>query len=462
LNSKRYLLPAVVALGVLAAASRGALAQQDSAAPRAWTILVYGAADNSADEPLIRFLDKLRRAIDDDPGLDLLLCIDRNADQPKEKTYLGEDFTTTRLYRLRKASVERLAGGSDFPQITADGDEELNSADPANLGRFIEWGKHQSPAQHYALMIYSHANGCVMCPDVTDRANMTIPDLSDKLPAPQKVDFLALELCRMGGIEIAYQWRPGSGRFEAEVMLAIPNAGAPLDWNRAFARIRSPGHTSSAGSVVDPATMTPADFGRLVIDEGHRGRKAAAMISRNAQRESAGCYDLTFAADVKRAIDELSAQLARTDAKNIVRDLCGTVPNGAFRYDQQGANVDLYDLCKRIAASDRLPQPARTAANDACGSLEKFVVGSFGMKNYDGFESGKNGVYIVLPPDRPDAWKQFEWYIPGPGKTSNHGGWSFLKDGSTPGNGVVENWFELLVSWYGPNSAAADRPYDHP
>ena len=73
---------------------------------------------------------------------------------------------------------------------------------------------------------------------------MGIAEVTDKIGVEERVDFLALELCNMGGAEIAYQWRPGNGRFEADVLLAIPNAGPPLDWHRAFSRIRSPGHAS--------------------------------------------------------------------------------------------------------------------------------------------------------------------------------------------------------------------------
>src|SRR5262249_11797275 len=54
-----------------------------------WTILVYGAVDNSADEPLIEFLEKMRRAIDNDRGIELLLFIDRSDEHKKVPTYLG-------------------------------------------------------------------------------------------------------------------------------------------------------------------------------------------------------------------------------------------------------------------------------------------------------------------------------------------------------------------------------------
>jgi clostripain len=434
-------------------------AANDVQPKRPWTILVYGAADNSADGPLIQFMHQMRRAIDNDPGIELLLFIDRSAKHPKRTTYLGEDFTSTRLYRLRKDSAERLSGGPQLPQITLDKDTKLNSADAANVGRFVAWGKAHYPAKHYALMIYSHADGRSMCPVQRTGDYMGIPELTEKVAATERVDFLALELCEMGGIEIAYQWRPGNGGFEADVLLAIPNAGPPLDWDRAFKRIRTPGHESKGGPALDPATMTAADFGRLVIEEGQRGRQAAAKHDRHAAQEAAGCYDLRVAGDVKKAIDALSVELARANAKKIVLELRGGPENHAINYTRGGPYVDLYDLCRRMAGCEQLPASAREAARHVMRAVERFMIASFGMSGYNGFEAGKNGVYIVLPSGEPGCWSRFRWYTPlaGPGKT---GRWSFLKDGATPGNGVVENWFELLDSWFDePNAQGGINGY---
>src|SRR5262249_40608253 len=72
----------------------------------------------------------------------------------------------------------------------------------------------------------------------------------------------------------------------------------------------------------------------------------------------------------------------------------------------------------------------------------------FGMSHYKQFEAAKNGVFIVLPSGKPNCWKRLRWYTPIRGDRKNYGNWSFLKDGATPGNGVVENWFELLESWF--------------
>jgi clostripain len=421
---------------------------------RPWTVLVYGGADNNADGPILEFLDQVRKAVDDDPGIELLLLIDRSAGYSDDAEMLGADFAGARLFRLRRDSAERLSGGEFFPELDGDEDAELDSADADNLRRFIAWGKHGFPARRTGLLIYSHASGRTMCPDEESGRDMGIPELTEVLRAEHSLDFMALELCNMGGIEIAYEWRPAPGRFGAEVLLAIPNAGPPLDWDRAFARIRSPGHERSPlpGPFLDPARMTAADFGRLVIEEGRRGReRAMGQRPERVKHEAAGCYDLRQAKAVKQAVDALAVALAGSDSKEVFCEMRGPGPIGdAMNYDGDGPLVDLYDLCRRAQDCDALDDEVRARAKDACAAVDAFVLASFGMSAYAGFEGGRNGVFIVLPMNAPGRWKNFTWYTPlarvEGGK--DHAGWSFLADGATPADGAVANWFELLDSWF--------------
>jgi clostripain len=424
--------------------------------------------DNSADDPFVEFTDQVRRAIDDDPGIELVLFIDRSDRHEKRATFLGEDFSGARLYRVKKDSVERLSGGALFPEITKDHDINLNSADASTLQRFITWGKANYPAQRYGLLIYSHADGKTMCPDVGARSEMGIAELNDKIGVKDRVDFLALELCNMGGIEIAYQWRPGNGGFEADVLVAIPNAGPPLDWDRAFSRIRSPGHATTGGPTIDPAKMTAVDFGKLVIEEGYRGRQASEKPGEIGSKESAGCYDLRKAGEVKKAVDAFAVALAKSKSKAFLLELRnGGSESRLISYSNDRSYVDLYDLCRRVAGSDRVPEPVRSAATDVIKSLQGFMIASFGMSGYKQFEAGKNGVFIVLPSGRPNSWKHYRWYTPIRGDRENYGNWSFLKDGASPDNRVVGNWFELLELWFNVadeksvvNAADAEREFE--
>jgi uncharacterized protein (TIGR03067 family) len=203
--------------------------------------------------------------------------------------------------------------------------------------------------------------------------------------------------------------------------------------------------------------MTAVDFGKLVIEEGRRGRKASAESSGRASRESAGCYDLHSADQVKRAVDVLAMALAKCESKDILLELRkSSSESELICYSPDGSYVDLYDLCRRVAGCDRLPEEVRSAANEVLNAVERFMIASFGMGHYKQFEAAKNGVFIVLPSGEPNCWKRLRWYTPLRGDGKHYGNWSFLKDGATPGNDAVENWYELLELWFHENVVEED------
>jgi clostripain len=127
-------------------------------------------------------------------------------------------------------------------------------------------------------------------------------------------------------------------------------------------------------------------------------------------------------------------------------------------YDGKGTFVDLYDLASRVAEHDEFSDSIRSAARGAMATVDDLVVASFGMGAYAGFQPGRNGLFIVLPNDGADRGKLFDWYTPGPGARGHHGRWAFLSDGATAGNGAVENWFELIDSWFDGATGAAAQP----
>ncbi len=457
-------------------------ATESPAPQRPWTLMIYGAADNNADGPILEFLDDVRVALDDDPGVELLLFIDRSEGFSDDASLLGENFSDARVYRLRKDSAERLDASAYFEGMANDAEYEVDSADPRNIASFVAFGKAEYPAQNYGLMIYSHANGCTMCPDDESGRSMSIPELTDWVDESASVDFLALELCNMAGLEIAYQWRPGSGGFSAGVLVAIPNAGPPLDWDRAFARIRSEGHATEAlDTRVDPATMTALDFGKLVVEEGFAGRKAAVArepeMAEHIAHEAAGCYDLTKAARAKKAVDALAVALHTTGGRAAFEQLRGFEATGVVMNYVDGRlsdrpYVDAYALLDLASSSADLSAAVRSAAGAAKTAVDELVVASFGMPGLVGFEPGKHGLFLVFPDGsaevtgplgRTRAWNRLAWYTPleGGGDGAAYGRWTFLGDGAEPGNGKVENWFELLDAWYDDtsNSPAGSNGY---
>ncbi len=446
----------------------------------AWTLLIYGAADNNADGHFFEYLADVRAAIADDPAFDVIVFVDRHAAYSTDRTTFGEDFTGGRLYRMRAKTAQRLAGGAEFPDCTLDREFEPDSADPATLRQFLAFGHSHAPAPRTALLIYSHANGITLCPDEQSNRSMGIPELAQVVGAEQSVDWVALELCNMGGIEIAYQWSAFADGFTTTVLTAIPNAGPPLDWRRIFERVHTPSHPAAAGRAdnLDPAQMSALDFGRLAIEEGGKGRIATAARSpeaaTRAAHEAVASYELDKVGAVKEALDAFAVALATSNedgaamrAMERLRDGGGkddassapVMNYGGGDFKGEAAFVDLYALLARAAACDELRAPARAAAAAALAATDAFVLDSFGMPGYAGFERGRHGLFLHFPDgDAPApglggagrAWRRSLWYSPRPVDDghSRRGEWAWCRDGAIEGNGKVENWFELMDLWY--------------
>jgi clostripain len=296
-----------------------------------------------------------------------------------------------------------------------------------------------------------------MCPDEQSGREMGLAELTATVTEKESVDLMALELCAMGGIEIAYQWRPGNGGFGTRMLLAIPNSGPALEWKRVFWRLRSPGNpVAGRGDTIDPGTLTPEGFGKLIVREGGIGRHAARQ-----EREAVACYDLAQAAAVKEAVDAWAVELARTGAKEVLEELRGPGPDGyALNYGRdrmdEAPYVDLHDLSLRASKCERLDPSARQAAARVMEKVDALVVASWGGSSLPRFQAHASGVYVTFPdgdaeprrgPKGKRLWEGCEWYTPLPSERF-FGRLAWCKDGATPGNGKVENWFELMDAWF--------------
>ncbi|MBM4014365.1 MAG: hypothetical protein FJ293_05305 [Planctomycetes bacterium] len=394
---------------------------------------------------------------------------------------------------MRAQSAERLDGGTQFPECRLDSEWEPDSADPTQLRKFLDFGQAHFPAPRTALLIYSHASGVTLCPDEEAQRDMGIPEMAQVIGAEHAVDWVALELCNMGGIEIAYEWSAFAGGFSTEVLTAIPNAGPPLDWKRIFARVHSPGHPAAAGrsDLLDPAAMTAHDFGRLAIEEGWKGRQAAAArggdLAARVAHEAAASYDLTQVGAVKAAVDAFAravaaggatARTARTALEQLrdgdrERGVAPVMNYCNDRFAGERAFVDLAALLARAADCAELGTAAQTAARTALAATDDCVIASFGMPGYAGFVPGRDGAFLHFPAgDRraqegrlgQRAWAASAWYSPLPhGETHRPaiGEWAWCRDGARRDDGVIDNWFELLDAWYDEGDGGGVNGWRH-
>jgi hypothetical protein len=97
----------------------------------------------------------------------------------------------------------------------------------------------------------------------------------------------------MGGVEIAYQWRPGTAASRPG-LVAIPNAGPPLDWDRISIACMRRLRRREGASDVDPALLTPREPARSPSRRARRGVarcSSAAAGARPPAHEAAAAYD---------------------------------------------------------------------------------------------------------------------------------------------------------------------------
>lgn len=231
-----------------------------------------GAADNSCEKHVLNDLAQIQRSFVANQGVEFIVLLDRAGKHSDSKAEFCEDFTGTRLYRLGAKSSERLSGGDEFPEITTESEHNQNSGDPATLKKFVRFGKRTYPARNYVLICYSHGNGVSMCPDQTSGGDEIFPaEISEVLTKEESVNLAVLDVCSMAGIEIAYQWRPGNGSFQADVLVAAGSVGGAAPYDDLLPRLRRA--DSKSTNSLDPATLTARELGALLVEVTDEDRK---------------------------------------------------------------------------------------------------------------------------------------------------------------------------------------------
>jgi clostripain len=441
-----------VLLGLAAALA----APADDRAPAAWTILFYGAANNSCEKDILGSIEEMKQGFADGQGVELVVLLDRMAGFSNDAETLGENFEDTRLFRIGHASFERLDGGPEFPEITKTSTFEADMGDAETLRKLVRFGKAHFPARHYAVVFFSHGNGRCFAQDDDSRGDALFPaELTDVLAESDSVDLLGFDVCSMGGIENAYQWRPAPGKFGAAAMVASAPVSGPWPYAPILKRLCTPA----------AATLDAIALGKLIVEEKEaQARRMPAQAQKKLGFESWACYDLAKTEAAKKAVDALASALAKApNAKEVVSKIRGsgkTTPTTNYMPPGEDAWTtmpffDLHDLAKRIAASDALPADVRERAAAAARAADDVVVASYLTDPDARFDRDADGLYVVFPDG--DArellgrhWSSFGWYT-GEDLSAKRGLWGKLawcRDGATPGNGVVENWFELLASWF--------------
>lgn len=446
---------------------------------RTWTIMFYGDADCNLEEYIMSDIAAMKANIADNQGVTLIVLIDRHPSYSTESSVFGENFSDTRLYRIKSSSYERLSGKTQFSSISSDGSTsyEANMGSASTLQKFINYCKENYPATDYALLISNHGGGPkkkspslvesgeVSGSDSTDSIVKSIcwdetssndflytAEISDALTSDESVQLLGLDACYMSSVEFAYQFRNDSSNsgFSAEIMVS----SAPTLYSDGF---NYPGIFSNLrAKYYDPTWMTPDSFGYLIVE-------TQRSATRYYSSQSLTCIDLSKVKAVKDAVDNLAVSLA--GEKSNLETLRGQAltANLLNYFDESVSSdwvnypfFDIYNLSCAIAGSSAVNATAKSYAATVREAVDAMVLYSFANSAYSGFVEGKSGVHIFFPDGdstigtNPNThWYTQKWYNSiDLSSSGSYGKLTWCIDGATAGDSTVQNWFELLDSWY--------------
>ncbi len=318
----RRVIASVILVGLLfsaafaavgASASAGADALSDSEeAPTAdeeeaedvtWTIMAYVAGDNNLEYEAVSDVMEME-VYGSQNGVNIIALVDTHTlFNGTHWYYIGENETHFDLEANETyCDCEDILG-------SACENEELNMSDPATLQEFIEMSVAYAPADRYMLVLWDHGGGWYgACWDEssireednrTDR--LTIHEAATAIEAAENstgihLDVLGFDACLMAMAEVAYEFRELADYMVASVT-GIPFDGWAYDL---FLDDLVADPSMSVPELCDHIVDGYVEYYSFCAGNGLGGWTAVTL----------SVIDLSLAADLAEAVDELSYAIA--------------------------------------------------------------------------------------------------------------------------------------------------------
>ena len=446
----------------------------------AWTIMVWMDADNNLEYNAMNDLNEMEYGLyeakltdpDVEDKLAVIVQIDRIDGYDSGLYDDGPDWSDTRRYLMRAQADPFTDKKITSYRLDKDnGLGEVNMGDVSNLRSFIDYCKMNFPAEHYGLLLWNHGGGVrnilpvdtisvlkpgkEVCWDKTNNndvlyiGELTDPLLPGSLTDTEDVEFIGFDACSMGMLEIAYEYRPGAGKFGTDYLIGSP-ANIQVDgweYNKIFKRLKGAAFSDNEGDACyDINSITAAQWAGIFVKE-------YKDAFNNLSAELLAAFDLSEVENVKSKLDALSITLQNSEelaesVRNNNTDL--TMNYFDERYLENWINYphfDLYDFANRIANNRESPILSIKAAAELKAAVDACVIASWGGADYRNFTEGKNGLGFFFP-DGKKTYAQQYWYT---GMDIFHQSGLYygnLDFCNTNSDGNVQNWKELLEFWY--------------
>jgi len=329
-----------------------------------WTYLVYMAAENNLSD-MATFNVNQMKAAQSSNDVRVVVQLDQSTSETP-----GASATTLR------GSV------SNHETHFATLGKNVDMSDKQTLSDFIKWGKQNYPADHYAVVLWSHGGGW-RADKVTrgalqdSSANgkiMSIKDIAWALQDAGGVDLVNFDACLMAMYEVAYELRGA-----AKVMVAseenIPGTGNPYDKviNRLVADPAQDAVTLGKGIAKDYIDFYTAD------------NRSSVTIS---------AIDLSKIDALHTSIKALAKTMIQNLADERVHIQPARDASTSYGYP---ANHDLIGFVKGLAQSAGV-QALRDQANGVATAAQAAVLANHVLKvNGDLPVTGSSGLAIYLP-----------------------------------------------------------------
>jgi len=205
-----WVLTCLTSCGSGSSADRNGAASSEAATGYSWTYMIYMAADNNLSDAAEADINEMERV---GSTADVSVAVQAEF-MPAVSEGLPASTVRGRIVR----DNDRTTIGSWYSEI---GDR--NMADPATLTEFITWAAREYPADHYALVLWSHGSGWKdgetgspildkgMIVDTDSEGSsyrMSLQDIADAVGNSSVFfDVIDFDSCLMGMYEVAYEFK---------------------------------------------------------------------------------------------------------------------------------------------------------------------------------------------------------------------------------------------------------------
>lgn len=336
-----------------------------------WTYMVYIAADNNLSQAAIGDLNEME-SVGSTANVNIVVQVEFSQNQ----SFGGNPFpdsSATRRGRIVRETTDAMSNS-----LTAM-PSNVDMADPNTLRDFIQYAATNYPADHYALVLWSHGAGWKAQPvgspirgalqDATSDTFMSLADIATAIAdAGVPLDIVNFDACLMAMYEVAYELR-SAARYLVASEEVEPGDGDPYEL--------------ILGDLTATPAMTAEQLATAIVN---RYDESYETITRDVVTKSA--YDLTqmttLDAQLRDLADALRDNIA-TERVNIQTARDATLEFQVYSYRDLGEflqrleNLTSNAALKTKIATVRATLLAGVVANQTGPSDDARIASATGM-----------------------------------------------------------------------------------